>query len=169
MWHTTESPWVSVDSMFNVLRDKNAAAHFVIGGRAGTRHPVAIQMLPLNEAARTLRHPSGPETNRANCVQVEICGRAAESGDWPRDRYKALANLVRLVNRVQPNSLEVPRTLARRFSNMNRFTGEQFVNARGHCGHQHAPGNDHVDPGSEFRGQLLMRLLKDMPNGGYDL
>lgn len=73
VWHITVSPWMAVDSMVRVLRDKNAAPHFVIGGRPGFRFPVLVQMLALNRAGRALAHPSGPETNRANCVQVEIC------------------------------------------------------------------------------------------------
>src|SRR4051812_39156353 len=66
IWHTTESPWESVDAMWGVLRDKDAAPHIVIGARKGLDHPVAIQCIPFNRAGRALAHPGGtPETNRA--------------------------------------------------------------------------------------------------------
>src|SRR4051812_23566771 len=99
--------------MYNVLKAKRAAPHFVIGGRAGLEHPVVIQMIPLNQAGRALGNDSdGFDTNRADCWQTEICGTAANSGNWPTTRYKALANLVRLTNMVSDTRM-VPRRLAR--------------------------------------------------------
>lgn len=171
VWHTTESPWDAVDAMYETLKAKRAAPHFVIGLRDGLQHPVVIQMVALNQAGRALGNDSadGHQTNRADCIQTEICGVAANSGDWPTTRYKALANLVRLTNNTVPDSREVPRELARSFSNTTRFSDSGFVTASGHCGHMHVPDNDHVDPGTHFRGNLLMDLLANMPNGGYDL
>jgi hypothetical protein len=166
VWHTTESPWESVDSMFNVLRDKSAAPHFVIGGRKGIERPVVIQMLPLNEAGRALAHPFGPETNRADCIQTEICWRAGVSDQLELWHYKAFANLVRLANITAADSREVQPVLARRFNNPKRFGGQEFVDAKGHCGHMHVPGNDHTDPGSGFKGSVLMGLLTGTPGGG---
>jgi len=166
VWHTTESEWTSVDAMVSVLKSKGAEPHFVIGKRG--HDIVVVQLVSLDQAGRALAHPSGPDTNRANCIQVEICGRAAESGDWPVNRYQAFANLVRLINIALPDHREIPRKLARKFSNDRRFGGQEFVDVRGHCGHKHVPGNDHWDPG-EFRGGLLMDLLEDFPSGGYPL
>jgi N-acetylmuramoyl-L-alanine amidase len=168
VWHTTESSLGSVDAMVDVLVAKGAEPHFVIGKR-GDRW-VAVQMVPLDRAGRALQHVFGPETNRANAIQVEICGRAAESQDWPRVQYKALANLTRLINEEleADGRRKVPWTLARNFSNDTRFTPEGFVEAAGHCGHKHVPGNTHWDPG-DFRGALLMDLLHDMPDRGFYL
>lgn len=79
-WHITVSPWYAIDSMVNVLHSKGAEPHLVIGGRAGTRLPVAVQMIGFNQAARALRHGTNmPETNRANCIQVEICATVGNS------------------------------------------------------------------------------------------
>jgi hypothetical protein len=51
--------------------------HLSIGWRKGFRFPVVAQFLPFDQYAKTLEHPGGtPETNRANAVQIEICGRA---------------------------------------------------------------------------------------------
>lgn len=163
-WHTTESPWQSVDSMVNVVQGKRANPHFVIGGRAGLEHPVVVQLIALNKAGRALAHPSGPETNRANTIQVEICGRAAESQDWPQNRYEALANLAELVR----HRVNIPNSSDQDFSVPHRYTGMGWVNAKGYVGHSMCPGNDHTDPG-RFREGLLVDLVDKIPVEGWDL
>jgi hypothetical protein len=154
VWHTTESERESVDAMWHVLRAKNAAPHVVIGWREGFRYPVAIQCIPFNRAGRALAHPSGPETNRANKIQVEICGRAAESHTWDANWYKALANLALLIE----HRVDIPRKAPRSFPG-TRYTGTGFVRAQGHIGHCHAPGNDHSDPG-RFASARLLRFMR---------
>lgn len=169
VWHTTESSLTSVDAIVDVLHNNGGEPHFVLGKRADRF--VAVQMVPLNQSAKTLRHPAGtPETNRANCLQVEICGRAAESDNWGLDIYQALANLTRLINteRRESGHRMVPWELARSFANDTRFSPAGFIAAEGHLGHKHAPNNDHWDPG-QFRGALLMDLLHNMPDRGYYL
>lgn len=169
-WHITVSGWNTLDMIWGVLRDKRAAPHLIIGGRPGVKHPVVIQCIPFNQAARALAHPSGPETNRADIIQVEIC---ANVDDVPRfderGLYKAFANLVKLTNIRTPNTREVPRRLARSFQNTDRFGGQQFVDEQGHCGHMHVPGNSHFDPTTEFMGGRLMDRLENIPDGGYEL
>lgn len=170
VWHITVSDWFDLDAMWGTLRTKRAAPHLLIGGRHGVKHPVVIQMIPFNEAGRALEHVFGPETNRADCIQIEIC---ADVGDVPqfdeKERYKVFANLVRLTNITVPNMREVERVLARPFSDTRHFGAQEFVTARGHCGHMHVPGNTHTDPTTAFQGSRLMRLLEDMPRGGYSL
>lgn len=170
VWHITISDWNTVDAMWRVLRDKRAAPHLVIGGRDGLEHPVVIQCIPFNRAGRALAHPSGPETNRADCIQVEIC---ADVNDVPQfdehGRYRIFANLTRLFNITAPDVREVDRVLARSFQNTDRFGGQGFVDARGHLGHMHVPGNDHTDPTTAFQGWRLMDRLEDMPPGGHQL
>lgn len=171
VWHTTESDWFSVDAMFGVLRDKRAAPHFVIGGRRGLKLPVVIQMLPFDEAGRALANDADPfATNRANAIQTEICARASLVGkqltEW---HYKALANLVRQTNERAAHSHDVPRKLARSFADTRRFSDREFVAVSGHLGHMHVPDNDHVDPGTGFRGSHLIHLLEQFPRGGYNL
>lgn len=219
-WHITVSPWMAVDSMVSVLKAKNAAPHLVIGGRPGFRFPVVVQMLPFDEAGRALAHPSGPETNRANTIQVEICARpgnlreglfgtrveaestglfdlpnvelpddilgAAARGDgealelvelcmhdsklkrefnsgvagWSDDTYKALANLGLWVE----NRVPIARKRARAFTNTSRFGGQAFVEAKGHLGHMHVPGNSHYDPTTSFKGKRLLTLMGSGPH-----
>jgi hypothetical protein len=70
VWHTTESERESVDAMWRVLRDKNAAPHVVIGWRDGFKYPVAIQCIPFNRAGRALAAP-------------------VRAGDEPRERSRS--------------------------------------------------------------------------------
>lgn len=75
-WHVTVSPWMAIDSMIRVLKDKHAEPQLVIGGRPGYKFPVVAQLLALNQWGKALAHPAGtPETNRAGGVQVEVCAR----------------------------------------------------------------------------------------------
>lgn len=163
-WHTTESEWDQVDLMWQVLRDKRAAPQLLIGGRPGLLHPVVIQMQPFNRAGRALAHPSGPETNRADKIQVEVCGRTSEAVDWSLNRYEALANLFVLVTHRFP----IVNRARQDFSDPRRFGGQEWVDAGGHMDHAQCPGNTHTDV-SRMREGRLIQLVDDIPAGGYDL
>jgi hypothetical protein len=165
-FHTTESSWNSVDAMVDVLRDKRAAPHFCIGGRPGRSHPTVVQLIPLNQAGRALGNDSsdGYQTNRANCIQIEICGRTSEIPQWSDVMYKRLANLTELIR----HRVDVPNKAPWDFSNPKRASDSAWVKASGYVGHVHAPDNDHVDP-SRFREGYLIDLVRKIPNGGYDL
>lgn len=171
LWHITVAPWFTVDSMYQVLAGKRAAPHLLIGGRPGVGHPILMQLMPFNVAGRALEHVYAPETNRADCIQVEICANVADVEKWKADsqHYKVLANLVRFVNNVMGDAHEVPRKFARHFDNTNRFGAQQFVDVSGHCGHMHVPGNDHTDPTTTFRCHNIFDLIEKMPHGGYNL
>lgn len=163
-WHITVSPWETVDSMRQVLHEKSAEVHFVIGGRAGVEHPVVIQCLPLNEYGKGLVHPSGtPETNRAWTIQCEVCANPADIGTFAH--YAALANLAALVTHGKEPRVPVPRRLARAFSNTKRFTPDGYPRVTGHHGHEHVPNNDHTDPTSKFDGRKLLELVESAPHG----
>jgi hypothetical protein len=105
-------------------------------------------MIPLNQYARALEHPAGtPETNRAHCIQVEICGFAKESGSWPDSVYAHLGALAVLLEHRQG----IARISTHPFSNTpHRLTPAAFISAGGHLGHQHVPSqpSGHWDPGS---------------------
>lgn len=162
-WHITVSPWESVDSMVRTVKAKRAAPHFVIGGRAGRKHPVVVQLIPLNLAGRTLKNPGPGQTNRANTIQVEVCATPASVAEWKRDgwQYKALGNLAALID----HRVDIPRTLARRFSDTRRYASTTtYERARGHLGHMHVPGNDHIDPTTKFQGNSLIRAIRNAPN-----
>lgn len=81
--HITVSPWGAIDSMVNVLNAKRAQPHLVLGGRKGVRHPVCVQLLPFDVAGRALANDPGDgrQTNRARCIQIEICANPGRSYD----------------------------------------------------------------------------------------
>jgi hypothetical protein len=174
-WHTTESPWLAVDAMVNTVQAKRACPHFVIGRRAGLEHPVVVQLIPLNHAGRALQNftADGYQTNRANTIQVEICGATVPNQNipqadwvtnWSDARYKALANLAGLIM----HRVDIPNVGNHDFSNPVRMGDSEWVQARGHVGHCHAPDNDHVDP-SRMREGFLVNLIRDLPEAGYPL
>jgi hypothetical protein len=174
VWHITVSRWEAVDQMADVVLEKRAEPHFVIGGRRGVVHPVVIQLLPLNVAGRSLVHSQSPQTNRANAIQVEICAepnlasaisnnspRADIVSNWGDSRYAALANLAVLVS----HRVDIPMTVPRSFKNARRFGASAFVDVAGHTGHMHAPlANEHSDPTTAFRGDKLLKFMKQAPN-----
>jgi hypothetical protein len=157
--HTTESPREWIDAAIRQFANQGIGTpHLSIGWREGVKLPVVAQFLPFNQYAKTLEHPAGtPETNRANAIQVEICGRAAEANDWDLNWYRALANMALLVE----HRTQIKRTRPRRFPG-DRYTGAGFVRAKGIVGHCHAPNQTqgHTDPG-RFQGLRLIRLMNE--------
>jgi hypothetical protein len=162
-WHITVSHWKTVDSMREVLHDKHAEVHFVIGGRPGTPGTVLIQCLPLNQFGKGLVHLNGqPETNRKKLIQVEICATPDEIGTF--SHYRALANLFWLCTHGKNPRVPVENRLAREFDNDTRFTSTGYKRVKGHHGHRHVPQNDHDDPTRKFKGATLVRLCESAPH-----
>lgn len=165
-WHTTESDrdsYLAIKELF-IDRDRmglGSEPTLMIGYKPKAKYPFVCQFLPFNRAARALRHPAGtPETNRCNNTQIEICERAANSGEWSESYYKALANLAVLIEHRR----SIPRICPRAFSDDKRWTSGQWVALRGHTGHKHAPFQDHTDPGDGFKGSHLLSLMADAPH-----
>lgn len=162
-WHITVSHWPTVDAMREVLHDKSAEVHFVIGSRPGSNQTVLIQCLPLNQFGKGLRHFSGqPETNRKRLVQVEVCATPDEIGTFTH--YRALANLFWLCTHGKNPRVPVLNRLAREFDNDKRFTPTGYKRVKGHHGHRHVPQNDHDDPTRKFKGSSLVRLCESAPH-----
>src|SRR3954471_9186910 len=94
VWHTTEGS--GLEGARSTLHANGDEPHFLIDP-SKTPAP-CVQMIALNQFGKALAHPGGtPETNRANCIQVEIVGFASASGLWGDARYQRLASLVALV------------------------------------------------------------------------
>lgn len=166
--HITVSSWWAVDAMADVLVGKRACPELLLGGRRGLANPVLFQFMPLNAAGRALEHVFGPETNRANAIQLEICANVGDVPSFDEWRlYKAIANVVRFTNDELKHN--VPWELARSFHNTERFGPDEFVKVAGHCGHMHVPGNTHIDPTPAFMGRDVMWDLHHMPAGGWPL
>src|ERR1044072_5536291 len=86
VWHTTEG--FGIDAMYNTLRAKRAASHFLIDPSAGDSR--VIQMIPLNQAARALQNDMGDfhQTNKAHAIQVEIVDFARNAPNWNTTFYR---------------------------------------------------------------------------------
>ncbi len=152
--HTTEGS--TLEGAFATLRQKRSAPHFLLEVKNGRRR--LVQCVPIDRAARALQHVGGPETNRANCIQVEVVGftdfkQAARAGhlelwvpNWSQDVYKSLHLLMKWTTR----NFGVPMKAEHPFIGQPgyaRLSGQAFVDAVGLVGHCHVPGNDHTDPG----------------------
>jgi N-acetyl-anhydromuramyl-L-alanine amidase AmpD len=150
VWHTTQGS--GAEGAFSTVRAERSAPHFIIdhSGRV-------IQTVALNRAACALEHNSGPETNLAHAIQVECVGHEAQSGRWSNGYYTHLADLFVLINHRL--NLRIP-NVSRHSFHGPRLGGREFVRAQGHLGHLHVPGNNHTDPGKEFRVHHLIGEIR---------
>ncbi len=142
VWHTTEGS--SAAGAIAAYRQHDGWPTFTFEylGHARSR---LYQHMPVTRAARALRHPGGPETNRANAVQVELVGFACDAAEWSDAHYRAIARLARWIER----EWSVPRRADVAFGpGARRMGGREFFDYAGHAGHVHVPGNDHSDPGA---------------------
>lgn len=139
VWHTTEGD--------GLPRYDGTAPHFTIDPSSGR----VWQHVPIDRAASSLEH-HGVETNHAHAIQVEIVGRASESGSWPDSYY---ANLAKLARWIESNA-GVPRRCGVKFGvGVPRMSDSAWLAYSGHCGHEHVPDNVHWDPGALRIGNIL--------------
>lgn len=105
-----------------------------------------IQYIPLNLSAKALVHSRNPETNRASCVQVEIVGLEDGAAPWPAAQLTALRDWMRFVEA----NFGVERASHVKWGARGeyRLGDAAWTKLTGWCGHQHAPENDHIDPGA---------------------
>jgi hypothetical protein len=162
--HTTEG--TTLEGAFETLRENNSAPHFILEVKNGQRR--LTQCIPINLAARSLQHPGGtPETNRANCIQVEVVGFAELSeaqrfghpelfvGNWEPAVYRYL----HLLMQWSHTNFDVPMQALFPFfgqGGYRRLGGQEFVDASGVVGHCHVANNDHTDPGP-LHGKLTVQ------------
>ncbi len=146
VWHTTE-----------VLALPNygaSAPHFTINPKTGK----TWQHVSCDRAARALlgSNIAGIATNQARAIQVEIIGFAGESDTWPASYYGHLRELAAWIE----DNCGVASTETVDFLDRNHpMSHGQWRGYKGHCGHQHVPGQTHWDPG-EFRVALVMGNAK---------
>lgn len=153
VWHTTEG--TSLSGAIETLTANGDEPHFVVSNDGRQ----VVQFIGMDRTSKSLRHPSGtPETNRAHCIQVEICGFAAQSHQWPDTKYVGLAHLALLIERFA----HVERRTHVGWANPRRIAAGNFAGTGGHVGHMHVPNNDHVDPGTGFRIGVLFDHMEKM-------
>lgn len=168
VWHTTEmgvpgEPWPAY--IYNGQRG-GSAPHFTVKPDRANKKLLWRQHWRADESAKALAHPPGtPETNNSGVLQVELGGTSVK-GDpgyyWPEADDWALQGLadfsawahaewgipltdqtrkwVPVIRNSHGNVVQV--------GTPSRLSWTAWDRAVGHFGHQHVPGNDHVDPGS---------------------
>lgn len=172
--HTTEGS--SLDGAFSTRSQNEDAAHFILEVKDG--HQRLVQCIPINRAARSLEHPSGTlETNRANCIQVEVVGFTDENlskqlghhelfvGNWSPQIYKAIHDLMFWTHQ----NFGVPMESDHPFPGhpgFARLSQQAFVDAVGLLGHCHAASNSHTDPGP-LNARLVVKGPHAVPVGAH--
>lgn len=151
--HSTESAPGSIAGVCDLFRAKPCnAPHFTIDPM-GTRR--RVQHIPWTWSACALKGGRGGwQTNRGRAVQMEVCGRAAESQDWPDDALYQIADVIADVMGdgcpINPhNVLDSSRlsgTLATETA-PQRLSPEAWRAFDGIAAHVYMPFNDHWDCG----------------------
>jgi hypothetical protein len=147
------------------LDSKSFWPHFIVAkDRSGVVH--IGQFISMAVQGRACKSPGNVGT-----IQVEIGGKAADpftNKDWLAEPVRALFQAVRSVYPAIPNS--APRAFegsnrAYGSSAPSRISSAAWASTAGLVGHQHAPGNDHWDPGAINANVLLVVNSAD-PNPG---
>ncbi|MFE6282174.1 N-acetylmuramoyl-L-alanine amidase [Streptomyces sp. NPDC057877] len=174
LWHSTEG--TSLPSYGGGASAPNLTAK----PDFAARRLVWYQHFDFDTSSRALRNLSGGvETNTLNVCQVEIVGTCdpAAHRRWgstphlytpqlPDWAVRDLAAFARWAHQQHG----VPLTSGLTFkpypssygSNGVRMTNSRWVAFKGHCGHQHAPENDHGDPGA-FPMAAILDAAKGTP------
>lgn len=146
--HTTEGGLLG---SIGALDKNNAWPQLLVDFTLGRR----IQAYPLSMPGRSLAdRAGGVSTNRrGRIIQVEIVGFAHQSHLWGDGAYRFLADTLRPVFAGGVGShgplfygTDAGFTLATANA-PQRMTYATWNGFGGVCGHQHAPENDHWDPG----------------------
>jgi murein DD-endopeptidase MepM/ murein hydrolase activator NlpD len=121
----------------------------------------AWQHLPLDVAAYTLLGGDtgqSPNSDSGSNIQLEIIGYSADVRDWPDDQYARLAGVLAWLHGATGVPLEFPVEF-KAANQARRLNWPDWAGLSGVLGHQHAPFNDHSDPGALD----VSRLVVDVP------
>ncbi len=136
--HTTEStvkpPWEAMQS---------GIPHFTLDTVAGR----VWQHLPLHTSAYTMKGGEhSVNTESGINIQIEMIGTASRVKEWTDNQYEQLENMLQWLN----VNLGIPHSFPAVFNeqaHIQRMSWEVWEPMSGVLGHQHAPYNDHWDPG----------------------
>lgn len=154
--HTTQSPAGSMDGILDLFRGKPCyAPQFVYDPGRDDRPKRFAQLIPWTWSGCALRGGrDGLETNRARSVQLEVCGYAEESPDWPdwllSDVAAIIADVIRdgcpIDPTVAPDYRAMTGVLATEDA-PQRLRGDDWRLFPGIGAHVIAPYQDHWDAG----------------------
>lgn len=112
----------------------------------GYLRPKLYQHIPIQSAAKALRHTESTPTNGAHAIQIELGNAfAGKIGQLKDQDYTAIANLMRWIER---HGGVLRRSNVRFAVPAQRLSNSAWINTVGWVGHEHVPQNDHWDPGS---------------------
>lgn len=148
--HTTEGS--SIAGAVGAYKKNNSWPHFTLSFEEDRK----VQHLEVGVAARSLANDTsdGFQVGRARCIQVEICGFAGESQDWKKTKLDWLADRFKEIRAVQSFGFSHPAFTVPAV----RMSDKEWVDFGGIVGHQHAPDNDHWDPGRLDVGYIVERM-----------
>jgi peptidoglycan hydrolase-like protein with peptidoglycan-binding domain len=142
--HTTESNPGSLSAVISFFAGRPCSTpHFGIDPANGRK----AQFIPIPFAAAALKN--------AHAVQTEICGRAAETPNWPDEWLQFIGeHIADLVRAGVPLDLDNhPATKGPQDGTIASASAPQrlsfgaWLGFDGTCWHQHVPENDHWDGG----------------------
>lgn len=156
--HTTEGP--TLQGAIAALRAKSAWSHFIYDPK--TDH--LVQCVSMNRAAKSLKSGGNfGRTNAARVIQVEIVGYAHEAPFWSAEINHRIGLMIRRIANQVPFDVSMPVqfygdrsgfTVASKYARQ-RMSWTTWYRFNAICGHQHAPNNDHWDPGEIQVNQIL--------------
>jgi hypothetical protein len=143
VWHTVEG--------YGLPAYPGDNPHFTLSLKTGK----LWQHVPVNRSSSALVHGS-VETNHAGAIQVEITDAfAKDSQNWTPIQYARIASLARWIEKNASVARECHVAFGPLTNPPKRLTAKAWLSLKGHCGHQHVPGNAHWDPGN-FRIGLVL-------------
>jgi hypothetical protein len=141
-----------------------SAPHLTLNPATGE----ARQHIALNRSARALASPGAPTSPNMNAgsphIQIEIIGYASQTPNYSDAWYRKLAEWVKWLCDDWRVPVAFPFVFIPSPSGATRQSWSTYAPANGIVGHQHAPFNNHWDPG----GIDVARLRKFMAEGTVD-
>jgi hypothetical protein len=156
--HTTEGR--SFAGAWSAYASRGGYPHFTVSFEAGRFQ--CWQHVPLDRSATTLQNHPLWKVNRDRVIQIEIVETAASEFSEPIAYLEGIRQLMIWIERqtgIKPVSSvqwkDYPASYG--INNGIRLGLDAWIRYNGWLGHQHAPGNDHGDPGLMNITYLLLR------------
>lgn len=168
--HSTESPFGSINGINSLFRSQPCSCpHFTIDPGGTHRR---IQYIPWLWAACALRGArNGIQTNRARAIQMEVCGRAVESGGWDDDVLWQIADAIAdcildgaPINPHRVNDMTKLTGILATESARQRMDAGTWSNFDGIAFHVEVIYNDHWDCG-KVNSLRIAQFVREILNG----
>ena len=147
--HTTEGG--SIAGAVSAYQKNNSWPHLTVDARVG-RTPEICGHLDLDVPARSLRNMAGGvQTNTDGVIQIEVVGSASNPAaiDWSWIGREVVGPICRTLGIPLVSGVAwVPYPASYGINARQRLSAAAWTSYRGVLGHQHAPENDHGDPGA---------------------